>query len=34
MNMYWVYDMPNWLFGSLTIAVFLAIGLGGYFGSR
>ena len=32
--MYWVYDLPNWLFGSLTIAVFLAVGLGGYFASR
>src|ERR1035438_10299826 len=34
MNMYWVYDMPNWVFGMLTISIFLAIGLGGYFGSR
>ena len=34
MNMYWVYDMPNWLFGMLTISIFLTIGLGGYFGSR
>jgi len=21
MDMYWVYDLPNWLFGTLTIAV-------------
>jgi hypothetical protein len=34
MTMYWVYDLPNWLFGTLTIFVFLAFGLGGYFGSR
>ncbi len=32
--MCWVYDLPNWLFGTLTIAVFMAVGLGGYFGSR
>jgi hypothetical protein len=24
MNMYWVYDLPNWLFGTLTISAFLA----------
>lgn len=29
MNMFWVYDIPNWLFGILTVAVFLAIGIGG-----
>ena len=34
MTMYWVYDLPNWLFGTLTIAVFLAVGLGGHFASR
>jgi hypothetical protein len=32
--MYWVYDLPNWLFGTMTIAVFQAVGLGGYFASR
>jgi Protein of unknown function (DUF4239) len=25
--MLWVYDLPNWLFGVLTIAVFVAFGL-------
>jgi hypothetical protein len=34
MNMYWVYDLPNWLFGALTISLFVTVGLGGYFGSR
>jgi hypothetical protein len=27
--MYWIYDLPNWLFGVLTMAVFVAFGLGG-----
>ena len=34
MTMFWVYDLPSWLLGMLTISVFLAFGLGGYFGSR
>jgi Protein of unknown function (DUF4239) len=34
MNLYWVYDLPNWLFGTLTVVVFLVIGLGGLFLSR
>jgi hypothetical protein len=34
MNMYWVYDLPNWLFGVLTIAVTVAIGLGGLYATR
>jgi hypothetical protein len=29
MNMYWVYDLPNWLFGVLTIGVTVAIGVDG-----
>jgi Protein of unknown function (DUF4239) len=29
MNLYWVYDLPNWLFGVLTVSVFLVFGLGG-----
>src|SRR5277367_6227577 len=29
MNMFWVYDLPNWLFGMLTVGVFVVIGLGG-----
>jgi hypothetical protein len=34
MNMYWVYDLPNWLFGTLTIAIAEAIGLGGLYATR
>ena len=34
MNMYWVYDLPNWLFGVLTIAATVAIGLGGLYATR
>jgi Protein of unknown function (DUF4239) len=34
MNMYWVYDLPNWLFGILTIAVTAAIGLAGLYATR
>lgn len=34
MNMYWVYDLPNWLFGGLTVAVFVVIGLGGLYLTR
>jgi hypothetical protein len=30
----WVYDLPNWLFGILTIAVTVAVGLGGLFATR
>lgn len=34
MNLFWVYDLPNWLFGALTIGTFLVLGLGGYFATR
>jgi hypothetical protein len=34
MNMYWVYDLPNWLFGVLTIASAMAIGLIGLYATR
>src|ERR1700730_11427164 len=34
MNMYWVYDLPNWRFGTLTIAITEAIGLGGLYATR
>ena len=27
--MHWVYDLPNWLFGVLTVLVFCAVGIGG-----
>ena len=34
MNLYWVYDLPTWLFAALTLAVAIAIGLGGYYATR
>ena len=34
MKMYWVYDLPNWLFGTLTVVVFVAIGLAGLYLTR
>ena len=34
MNMYWVYDLPNWLFAALTVAVAVAIGLAGFYATR
>src|SRR5262245_12622514 len=34
MNMYWVYDLPNWLFGTLTIAVTATVGLAGMYATR
>jgi hypothetical protein len=34
MNMYWVYDLPNWLFELLTISVFVAFSLAGLLSSR
>jgi hypothetical protein len=34
MNMYWVYDLPNWLFGALTIALPVAFGLAGLYATR
>ena len=34
MNMYWVYDLPNWLFAVLTVAVAVAIGLIGFCATR
>ena len=33
-NFYWVYDLPNWSFAALTIAVFVLFGLGGLFATR
>lgn len=32
--MYWVYDLPNWLFGALTVIVFVAFGLAGLYLTR
>jgi Protein of unknown function (DUF4239) len=34
MTMYWVYDLPNWLFGTLTVGMFVAIGLAGLYLTR
>lgn len=32
--MYWVYNLPNWLFGTLTLAAFVAFGLAGLYLTR
>jgi hypothetical protein len=34
MDMYWVYNLPNWLFELLTLSLFVAFGLGGLLVSR
>jgi hypothetical protein len=34
MNMYWIYDLPNWMFGTLTVGVFVAIGVVGLYLTR
>jgi hypothetical protein len=34
MNLYWVYDLPTWLFAALTVAVAIAIGLGGHYATQ
>jgi hypothetical protein len=34
MNIYWLYELPNWLFGVLTIALTTAVGFGGLFATR
>src|SRR5436309_3135161 len=34
MNLYWIYDLPNWLFGFLTVTVMAAIGLAGLYATR
>jgi Protein of unknown function (DUF4239) len=34
MNMYWIYDLPIWLFGIMTVIVFVAIGLAGLYLTR
>jgi hypothetical protein len=34
MNLYWLYDLPNWLFGILTMLAFVAIGLAGLYATR
>jgi Protein of unknown function (DUF4239) len=32
--MYWVYDIPNWLFGALTVTVFVLVSLTGLFATH
>jgi hypothetical protein len=34
MSMYWIYDMPNWQLGVLTVAVFVLFSLAGLFVTR
>jgi hypothetical protein len=34
MNLYWVYDLPTWLFAVLTILVTVSVGLIGLFATR
>jgi hypothetical protein len=34
MNLYWVYLLPNWIFGTLTVLVFVVIGLVGLYLTR
>jgi hypothetical protein len=33
-DLHWLYDLPNWLFGTLIVAVFTAIGLAGLYVTR
>jgi hypothetical protein len=33
-DMFWVYNLPGWLFGVTTVAVFLLVGLSGFFATR
>ena len=33
-TLYWLYDLPNWVFGTLVICFFLAYGLIGLFSTR
>ena len=34
MSFYWIYDLPTWLFGVLTVIVFVVFGLAGLFRLR
>lgn len=34
MSLYWIYDIPNWLFGILTVVVFVVLSVGGLYASR
>ena len=31
MTMYWVYDLPTWLFGTLIVIVFVTFALAGLY---
>jgi hypothetical protein len=33
-DLHWLYDLPNWLFGTLIVGVFTVIGLGGLYLTR
>lgn len=32
--MFWIYNLPNWLFGVLTVSVFCVFGIGGLLATR
>ncbi|RYE17024.1 MAG: DUF4239 domain-containing protein [Sphingobacteriaceae bacterium] len=34
MNFYWVYNLPNWLFATTTILVYILFGLAGLYATR
>ena len=34
MNLYWIYLLPNWMFGALTVLAFVVIGLVGLYLTR
>ncbi len=34
MTMYWIYDIPNWFLGILTVTVFVAVGILGLYLTR
>jgi hypothetical protein len=34
MNLYWVYGLPTWLFGALTVLAIAAVGLAGLYATR
>jgi hypothetical protein len=34
MNLFWLYDLPTWLFGVLIVGVAVAVGLVGFYPTR
>ena len=34
MNLYWIYDFPNWLMGVFIVAVFNVVAIGGFYLTR